>query len=64
MQTFKGTWNKEVVEILTAAFISAVKQGACRYVQDTWPQMVEGKVRKRCQRKLYHTQYICWTCSQ
>jgi hypothetical protein len=27
MQTFKGKWNKEVVEILTAAFISAVKHG-------------------------------------
>ena len=26
-QTFKGKWNKEVVEILTAAFISAVKHG-------------------------------------
>jgi hypothetical protein len=25
MQTFKGKWNKEVVEILTAAFILAVK---------------------------------------
>jgi len=33
MQTFKGKWNKEVVEILTMAFILAVKQGQYKPVQ-------------------------------
>ncbi len=63
-QTFKGMWNKQVVEILTVAFISAVKQGAYGHIRHTWPQMTEGEVRKRCQRKLYRTQYICRTCNQ
>ena len=58
-QTFKGKWNKEVVDILTASFISAVKQGIYQPVQYSWPQMKEGEVRKRCQRKLYRTQLIC-----
>jgi hypothetical protein len=58
-QTFKGKWNKEVVEILTAAFILAVKQGQYKPVQHIWPQMGEDEVRKRCQHKLYRTQCIC-----
>jgi len=58
-QTFKGKWNKEVVEMLTTAFISAVKRGEYKPVQHTWPQMREENVRKRCQSKLYRTQYIC-----
>src|SRR5216683_727928 len=37
--TFKGKWNKEVVEILTAAFILAVKEGRYKPVQYIWPQM-------------------------
>ena len=60
-QTFKGKWNKEVMEILTAEFILAVKRGTYRPVQHTWLQMTEDKVRKRCQSKLYRTQYICRT---
>jgi hypothetical protein len=60
-QTFKEKWNKEVVEILTAEFISAVKRGTYKPVQHTWLQMTEDKVRKRCQNKLYRTQYICRT---
>lgn len=60
-QTFKGKWNKEVVEILTASFISVVKEGRYRHVQHTWEQMEEGEVRKRCQRKLYRTQRLCRT---
>jgi hypothetical protein len=63
-QTFKEKWNKEVVEILTAAFISAVKQGTYKPIQHTWPQMKEDEVRKRCQGKLYRTQYICRTRGQ
>lgn len=58
-QTFKEKWNKEVVEILTASFISVVKKGAYKPVQYTWPQMEEGKIRKKCQSKLYRTQRIC-----
>jgi hypothetical protein len=58
-QTFKGKWNREVVDILTAAFISAVKQGVYKPVLHSWPQMKEDEVRKRCQNKLYRTQYIC-----
>lgn len=58
-QTFKGEWNKEVVNMLTAAFISTVKQGIYQPVQHSWPQMKETEVRKRCQRKLYRTQLIC-----
>ncbi|KAH9174090.1 hypothetical protein EDB89DRAFT_2068051 [Lactarius sanguifluus] len=42
-QTFKGKWNKEVVDILTIKFISAVKQGMYKSVQHTWPQMTEDK---------------------
>ena len=60
MQTFKGKWNKEVVEILTAAFILAVKEGRYKPVQHIWPQMGEDKVRKKCWHKLYRMQYICW----
>ena len=63
-QTFKKPWNKQVVEMLTVAFISAVKQGEYGFVQHTWPQMTEDEVRKRCQRKLYRTQYICRTHDQ
>ncbi|KAH9011499.1 hypothetical protein EDB85DRAFT_2159896 [Lactarius pseudohatsudake] len=40
-QTFKGKWNKEVVDILTTKFISAVKLGTYKPVQHTWPQMTE-----------------------
>ncbi|KAH9033067.1 hypothetical protein EDB85DRAFT_1890353 [Lactarius pseudohatsudake] len=40
-QTFKGKWNKEVVDILTTKFISAVKLGTYKSVQHTWPQMTE-----------------------
>jgi len=58
-QTFKGKWNKEVVEILTVAFILVVKQGQYKPVQHIWPQIGEDKVRKRCQNKLYRMQYIC-----
>lgn len=58
-QTFKGKWNKEVVEILTAKFILAVKQGAYKPVHQTWLQMKEDNVRKKCQKKLYRTQLIC-----
>jgi hypothetical protein len=61
-QTFKGKWNKEVVEILTAVFISAVKHGKYKPVQHIWPQIGEDEVRKRCQHKLYCMQYICWRC--
>jgi len=64
MQTFKKQWNKQVVEILTVAFILAVKQGEYKSVQHTWPQMTEDKVRMRCWRKLYRMQYICWTHDQ
>jgi hypothetical protein len=60
-QTFKGKWNKEVVEMLTIEFVSAVKQGTYKPVQHSWLQMAEEKVRQRCQRKLYRTQYICRT---
>ena len=63
-QTFNGKWNKEIVDILTAAFISAVKQGTYKPVQHTWPQMKEARVRKKCQSKLYCTQCICWTCRE
>ncbi|KAI9430617.1 hypothetical protein H4582DRAFT_2086590 [Lactarius indigo] len=42
-QTFKGKWNKEVVDTLTRKFISAVKQGTYKPVQHTWPQMAEDK---------------------
>lgn len=58
-QTFKGKWNKEVVEILTAVFISVVKHRKYKPVQHIWPQIGEDEVRKRCQHKLYRTQYIC-----
>lgn len=58
-QTFKGKWNKEVVEVLAMKFILAVKEGIYEPVQHTWPQMNEDKVRKRCQSKLYRTQRIC-----
>jgi len=63
-QTFKKQWNKQVVEILTVAFISAVKQGEYKSVQHTWPQMTEDEVRMRCRRKLYRTQYTCRTHDQ
>src|SRR6267142_1275886 len=43
-QTFKGKWNKEVVDMLTTVFISAVKRGECKPVQHTWPQMREENV--------------------
>ncbi|KAH9012576.1 hypothetical protein EDB85DRAFT_1900244 [Lactarius pseudohatsudake] len=58
-QTFKGKWNKEVVDILTTKFISAVKLGTYKPVQHTWPQMTEDNVRKRCQSKLYRSQRTC-----
>jgi hypothetical protein len=58
-QTFKGKWNKEVVEILTSKFISAVKQGTYNPVLHTWPEMAEDNVRKRCQTKLYRMQRAC-----
>ncbi len=58
-QTFRGKWNKEVVEILATKFIVAVKKGTYQPIQHTWPQMNEDKVRKRCQSKLYRTQRIC-----
>ncbi|KAH9174007.1 hypothetical protein EDB89DRAFT_1904954 [Lactarius sanguifluus] len=58
-QTFKGKWNKEVVEILATKFILAVKKGTYKAIQHTWPQMNEDKVRKRCQSKLYRTQHFC-----
>jgi hypothetical protein len=61
MRTFRGKWNKEVVEMLTAGFILEVKQGTYQCIQVTWPQMTEDKVRKRCQNKLYRTGYICRT---
>jgi hypothetical protein len=60
-QTFKEKWNKEVVDLLTAAFILAVQEGKYRHVQQTWPQLSEENVRVRCQKKLYRTQYICRT---
>lgn len=60
-QTFKGKWNKEVVDLLTTAFITDVKKGAYQPVQHNWTQMTEDNVRKRCQSKLYRTQYICRT---
>jgi hypothetical protein len=56
-QTFKEKWNKEVVEILTTKFISAVKQGTYKPVQHTWSEMDEDSVRKRCQTKLYRMQH-------
>jgi len=62
MQTFRGKWNKEVVEILMVGFILEVKKGMYKSVQDTWPQMAEDQVRKRCQKKLYCTGYSCRTC--
>jgi hypothetical protein len=58
-QTFKGKWNKEVVEILMSKFISAVKQGIYNPVQHTWSEMAEDNVRKRCQTKLYRMQQAC-----
>jgi hypothetical protein len=58
-QTFKGKWNKEVVEILTTRFILAVKQGTYKPIQQTWLQIEEDNVRKKCQSKLYRTQRIC-----
>ncbi|KAI9439155.1 WD40-repeat-containing domain protein [Lactarius indigo] len=58
-QTFRGKWNKEVVEMLATNFILAVKKGTYKPVQHTWLQMNEDKVRKRCQSKLYRTQRIC-----
>ena len=60
-QTFKGKWNKEVVELLTTGFITAVENGTYQPVQMTWPQMTQGNVRKRCQNKLYRVQYLCRT---
>jgi hypothetical protein len=33
-----------MVEILTVAFISAVKQGEYGFVQHIWPQMIEDEV--------------------
>ena len=58
-QTFKGKWNKEVVEILTTKFIAAVKLGTYSPVLHTWSQMEEDNVRKRCQNKLYRMQRAC-----
>ena len=46
-QTFKGKWNKEVVEILTTRFILAVKQGTYKPIQQTWLQIEEDNVRKK-----------------
>lgn len=57
--TFKGKWNKEVVEILTTKFISAVKQGTYSPVLHTWSEMAEDNIRKRCQAKLYRMQHAC-----
>ena len=59
MQTFKGKWNKEVVEVLTAEFISAVNKGRYKHVQHSCPLMTEDEVRKRCRVKLYRTQRMC-----
>ncbi len=58
-QNLGGKWNKAVLEILTTAFISAVKNGKHKPVEHTWPQMQEVKVRKRFQNKLYLTQHEC-----
>jgi hypothetical protein len=58
-QTFKGKWNRSVVDILTAAFISEVKRGTYTPVQASWPQMKRDEVWKRCRNKLYRAQYIC-----
>lgn len=60
-QNLGGKWNKAVLEILTTAFISAVKQGKHRPVEHTWPQMQHEEVRKRCRTKLYSTQRKCIT---
>ncbi|KAH9954515.1 hypothetical protein BC827DRAFT_1272546 [Russula dissimulans] len=60
-QTFKGKWNKEVVELLTTSFITTVEKETYQPVQMTWPQMVQDNIRKRCQNKLYRTQYLCRT---
>ncbi len=61
MENLGGKWNKAVLEMLTTAFISAVKQGNYKPVEHTWPQMQEEVVRKRCQIKLYSTQRMCIT---
>ena len=58
-QTFRGKWNKQVVDILTAAFISAVQQGEYEPIRHSWSQLKEDEVRKKCQSKLYRTQYVC-----
>jgi len=58
-QTFKGKWNKEVVELLTTGFITAIEKGMYQPVKIDWPQMMQDDVRKRCQAKLYRTQYLC-----
>lgn len=60
-QNLGGKWNTAVLEILTTAFISAVKQGKYRPVEHTWPQMQQEVVRKRCKTKLYSTQHKCIT---
>src|SRR5258708_37927976 len=57
-----GKWNMAVLEMLTTAFISAVKQGKYKPIEHTWPQMQEEEVRKRCETKLYLTQHTCITC--
>jgi hypothetical protein len=60
-QNLGGKWNTAVLEILTTAFISAVKQGKCKPVEHTWSQMQQEAVRKRCKTKLYSTQRKCIT---
>ncbi|KAN0136800.1 hypothetical protein V8E53_005241 [Lactarius tabidus] len=45
VDTFKGKWNKEVVDILTTKFILAVKQGVYKHIQPTWLQMKENSIR-------------------
>lgn len=58
-QNLGGNWNKAVIEILTAGFISAVKDGKHRPVEHTWPQMQQKAVKKRCKEKLYSIQRQC-----
>jgi hypothetical protein len=58
-QTLGGKWSKAVLEVLTGAFISAVRQGRYKPIEHTWPPMQQDVVRKRCKTKLYATQRMC-----
>ena len=58
-RSFRGKWNKEVVEILMVGFILEVKVGTYEHIQHTWSQMTEDDVRKRCQKRLYRVHYMC-----